>query len=78
MILLANIFTSLEIANGNQIQLKNLEFFKSTDCSTLLCLAIYCERLGKEWCSVIARFGSLMCHLECSEAGLGLGAMVSS
>ena len=28
MILLANISTSLEIANGNQIQLKNLEIFK--------------------------------------------------
>ena len=31
MILLANISTSLEIANGNQIQLKNLEIFKSAD-----------------------------------------------
>ena len=28
MILLAKIFNSLEIANGNQIQLKNLEIFK--------------------------------------------------
>ena len=29
MILLANIFASLEIINVNQIQLKNLEIFKS-------------------------------------------------
>ena len=31
MILLANISTSLEIAIENQIQLKNLEFFKSAN-----------------------------------------------
>ena len=31
MILLANISTSLEIANENQIQLKNLEIFKYAD-----------------------------------------------
>ena len=31
MILLANISTSLEITNGNQIQLKNLEICKFAD-----------------------------------------------
>jgi len=31
MILLANISTSLEITNKNQIQLKNLENFKSAN-----------------------------------------------
>ena len=31
MILLANIFTSLEIANWKQIQLKNLEISKSAN-----------------------------------------------
>ena len=31
MILLANISTSLEIANESQIQLKNLEIFKYVD-----------------------------------------------
>ena len=31
MILLANISTTLEIANENQIQLKNLEIFESAN-----------------------------------------------
>ena len=46
MILLANIFTSLEIAIGNQNQLEHLEIFKFVNSWTLLCVAIYFEESG--------------------------------
>ena len=36
MILLANIFISLEIINGNQIQLKNLEIFVCQQLDTAI------------------------------------------
>ena len=44
--LLTSISNSLETELGKQIQLKNIEISKSVNSSTLLCLAIYCERLG--------------------------------
>ena len=53
MILLANISTSLEIANGNQVQLKNLENFQ-------VCQWIILRDWVKGWCGVIAQFGSLI------------------
>ena len=47
MILLANNSTRLEIAIGNQNQLKHLEIFESVNSWTLLCLAIYFEESGR-------------------------------
>ena len=77
MILLANISTLLEIANGNQLQLKNLENFQVCQQLDISMFSKLFWEIGlRGWCSVIARFGSLICHLEHGEDGLAPEATV--
>ena len=45
MILLANIFTSLEIANENQIQLKNRNFQACQQLDTAM-FSNFCKEIG--------------------------------
>ena len=46
MILLANISTSLEIASGNQIQLKNLEIFQVCQQLDTDMFSNFCREIG--------------------------------
>ena len=76
MIQLANISTSLEIANGNQIQFKTQKILSQSTVRHCYVQQFIVRDWVKERCSVIVQFGSLMCHLERGEDGLGPKAIV--
>ena len=64
-----NDITSQEIANWNQVQLKNLENFQVCQQLDIAMFSKLFWEIGLKGGSVIARFGSLVCHHVYGEDG---------
>ena len=76
--LLASISNSLETELENKSSSKTWEFSSLSTVRHCYVYQFIVRDWVKGWCSVIARFGSLICRLEHGEAGLAPGATVWS